>query len=334
MFRLVQRGEWRVRIQVINESDMNETSRAKGQDTMSKMAAYSAGQRRRTTVGPATRVPIADFLVSNGYVPMTSSRASQARDRKQRNGVDAGTSDLLNTIQDRTQTSGEGELISVLNPSMQSIDGLPHFGSMVLSYQSSAPEDQGHIAQPGDSHVISDSDNLMSAQGRKTPVDIKPDLSPAPFANMQLLNSIEGDGSEASQICALRSEVFELRSIVQSLQDHETVFSKAVVNNSHPGLATSNFRTAELSRHVGQLEGMVRAIQPSMTVAEEHIEVLEGIVQELTKKSGDGCDAEKAKMCETVRSLKEAMSNLANLSKMLASVNASPTQASPSSTCI
>ncbi|KKY29613.1 hypothetical protein UCDDA912_g10470 [Diaporthe ampelina] len=59
--------------------DTMEKRRARGQDTMSKMAAFRAGMYRDRdgVTGPQTRVPISAFLEDNGFVPSRPSRAPQ-----------------------------------------------------------------------------------------------------------------------------------------------------------------------------------------------------------------------------------------------------------------
>ncbi|KAK7699555.1 hypothetical protein SLS64_011508 [Diaporthe eres] len=70
--------------------DTMEKRRARGQDTMSKMAAFRAGtyRDRDSYTGPQTRVPISAFLQDNGFVPSRPSRAPQQR------GATAGPSNL------------------------------------------------------------------------------------------------------------------------------------------------------------------------------------------------------------------------------------------------
>lgn len=286
-----------------SRADTSAISRVKGQDTMSKMAAYNAGlYRQRTgTTGPQTRVPIADFLQNNGYVPVSASRASEGHNR--------GTTAELASILTPCPTNNHLNKGNVANPAPfadMTGDGstsLPSSHDMnSVSSQSAAP------CFPPIGRQISDSDGRPPAPSTQ----LKASNTPPSFANMtpdrSILPSIEGDGN--GEVAALRKDVFQLRSVCHGAlasnnsvrrHAHELEEDRSEVEGDQNGVIN-------LGQRLSQLEGIIHAMQyTSMTTVVDRVVQLERAVDELKGKVGDGCEAEVAKMREVFGSLRESL---------------------------
>lgn len=275
------------------------------------MAAYNAGQSRRSTVGPTTRVPIADFLVSNGYVPPTAARAAQNKSQSQ--GLHAADANKSLTSRPVNTHLGNGcpstaRAASIAD--MLGVNGMAPRSSMELTYQES-PSILSHNHHQATGNVS------MGIRSATSPQDIKPVCTPGPFSNMTpepgLMPSIESDGTEDGQVAALRNEVFQLRNVFQTIVANGNLMSNHGMFDARARPGTDDEWAHGLHQRVSQLEGMVHAIQnASLTTIDERVVSLEKIIEQLKEKVGNGCDAEVAKMREVFGSLREAMTRVGN----------------------
>lgn len=285
---------------------------------MSKMAAYNAGQSRRSTVGPMTRVPIADFLVSNGYVPPTAARSNQ--NQKQDQSLITAAGDPLNSgsaNSNHLSNGGPSGGAPVADMNEHGTSGLLPLNNMEVAYQgpSSVPPQNDH--HPNIGPTLRGYNLLVSTRSSNSSDETKPVRTPGPFVNMTpepgMMHSIDGNGSEDGHVAALRNEVVQLRGMFQNIIANGNPMRDQDMYDVRAGLGTDGNRMNDLNQRVSQLEGMVHAIQnASLTTIDERVVALERVVDQLKEKVGDGCDAEVAKMREVFGSLREAMIRVGN----------------------
>lgn len=280
---------------------------------MSKMAAYNAGEGRRT-VGPTTRVPIADFLVNNGFI---AARTSQNRNEKQSHDANATSNDPLNSRAVDTHLNMGGPSSVAPIADMSGVNGLAPLNHVELSCQGSTSRLSHNHLQANGGPITPGSSVSMGVRSTTSPRDAKPACTPGPFSNMTpepgLMPSIERDSKEDGQVAALRYEVSQLRSMFQNSIGNVSLIGDNDIYEVRGGPGAGNNPATDLHQRVGQLEGMVHAIQNvSLVIFNERVVALETIVDQLNEKVGNGCDAEVAKMREVFGSLREAMTRVGN----------------------
>lgn len=281
---------------------------------MSKMAAFHAGQRTRgSTTGPVTRVPIADFLVTNGYVPPSATRPGFNQDqtrhpaagpvtplspRPTNTHLGTGGSSSSATLADMAGFGHGRESLPALNGLGASRRGPDSISSPNGPHSNVNPYDRGS--------------NFFTGGSPPMPLeDSKPARVSAPLGDLipegGVMPSIEGDGSEDGQVVALRKEVAELRNMIQSGLASNSMH-EFEVRDGNGGFDAESTRARDLNQRVCQLEGIVHALQNvSMTTIEARVTDLERIADQLQYKLGDGCEAEVGKMREVFGSLRGAL---------------------------
>ncbi|KAG6355331.1 hypothetical protein INS49_003292 [Diaporthe citri] len=176
--------------------DTMEKRRARGQDTMSKMAAFRAGtyRDREGVTGPQTRVPISAFLQDNGFVPSRPSRAPQQR------AATAGPSNsghLANGLP--TPANGQGVKASI-TPGPFAISPEP----MLASMEGDGNESLGRL-QIEVGHLRTICQNAMAANSNIRELDLR---------NVQA-----GMGIEKGRVGDLEVRVSQLEGVVHALNN-------------------------------------------------------------------------------------------------------------------
>ncbi|KUI54149.1 hypothetical protein VP1G_01611 [Cytospora mali] len=285
--------------------------RARGQDTMSKMAAFDAGmyQHRSGTTGPQTRVPISAFLEDNGFVPSRGGRNSK--------GDGSGGGDGRPVTPVSFESAPEADMTGVGNAFARA-NGLSSFaghdGSAPVNGYSPNNRLVKTPAQPQHSPNLCISHSPLS---EPPGTNIKLSATPAPStrtANMTpepMMLSIEGpDASpnDVDTVSMLRMEVVHLRTICQNVLQANHNLRGLDLGNVRAEVGIEKNRVSELDRRVGQLEGVVHALQnTSMTTVVERVTELERLVEELRNKVGCRVDGEVAKMREVMGCMRAAL---------------------------
>ncbi|KUI69740.1 hypothetical protein VM1G_04792 [Cytospora mali] len=286
--------------------------RARGQDTMSKMAAFDAGmyQHRSSTTGPQTRVPISAFLEDNGFVPSRGGRNSKG-------GNGGGDDDGSPVTPVSFGSAPEADMTGVGNAFARA-NGLSSFaghdGSAPVNSYSPNNRLVKTPAQPRRSPNLFMNHSPLSARPE---TNIKLSATPAPFtrtANMTpepMMLSIEGpdaSSNDGDTVSMLRMEVGHLRTICQNVLQVNHNLRDSDFGNVRAEVAIEKNRVSELDRRVGQLEGVGHALQnTSMTTVVERVGELERLVEELRNKVGCGVDGEVAKMREVMGCMRAAL---------------------------
>lgn len=286
---------------------------------MSKMAAFHAGQRTRgSTTGPMTRVPIADFLVTNGYVPPSGTRPGSNQDQDSHPTAGPITPSSPRPTNTHLGTGGSSSSANLTNMTGfgHGRESLPALNGLGTSRRGpdSIPSPNG---QQSNINPYDRSSNFF--MGESPPMsfeDSKPARASAPLGDMipeaGVMPSVEGDGSEDGHIIALRKEVAQLRSMIQSGLASNSIHDFEV-RDGNGGSDAESTRTRNLNQRVCQLEGIVHALQNvSMTTIEARVKDLERIADQLQYKLGDGCEAEVGKMREVFGSLRGALEKVGN----------------------
>ncbi|POS77438.1 hypothetical protein DHEL01_v204161 [Diaporthe helianthi] len=270
------------------EMVMRETMqkrRARGQDTMSKMAAFRAG-RYRGSVGPHTRVPIADFLRNNGFVPSGPTSAHQ-RGAATGDGGSEGSAPVADVE----------EVDEVDNPFAGAYGVRRNPGRQRFNPSSQAPS--------GSSRPSRRSGRLLESQRlcSPTPLGVKPatgayaSMSPEPVRS-----TIEGDVSMADadqSLTRLQTEMRHLRNMYDNIEASNRHVRDVELERIQADLSMERSRTQDLQVKVNQLEGMVHAMQnTSLGSIVDRVNDLEGAVEQLNAKVGEGPYAEIANMRE------------------------------------
>jgi hypothetical protein len=116
---------------------------------------------------------------------------------------------------------------------------------------------------------------------------------------------LSNDGESLSM---LRTEMVHLRTICQNVMQSNHNLRDLDLRNVRAEVGIEQNRVTDLDRRVGQLEGIVHALQnTSMTTVLERVARLEMLVEELGTKVGIGADGEVAKMREAMGSMREAL---------------------------
>lgn len=286
---------------------------------MSKMAAFEAGmyEHRPSITGPQTRVPISAFLEDNGFVPSRPSRKGGAEQHN-------ATSDPINNTPNGSvdpvtppsfASAPEADMTGIGNTFARA-NGLPSFHRR--RDQTLANGYSPHNRQVDTPAPPRRSPNLFKNQSRSlTAPATKAEVptTPAPFGRMTpelLIPSIEdGPGLSSSDgdcLSMLRMEVVHLRTICQNVLQSNNNLRDLDLRNIRAETSIEKNRVTELDRRVGQLEGMVHALQnTSVTAVVERLTKMEKLVDELQDKVGSGAEAEVAKMMEVMGCTKEAL---------------------------
>lgn len=295
-------------------------SRARGQDTMSKMAAFDAGmyQHRSSTTGPQTRVPISAFLEDNGFVPSRAGRKSGSGSEQRSdtfepcnssNEIDGPVTPISFGSAPEADMTGVGNAFASANglPTFNGRDGLvPVNGYSPHNRRVHTP------AHPSRSPNLFVGQSPLSAPGTNIKVSGTP--GPSAGANMTpepMLPTIEhpdGLANDGESLSMLRTEMVHLRTICQNVVQSNHNLRDLDLRNVRAEVGIEQNRVTELDRRVGQLEGIVHALQnTSMATVLERVARLEMLVEELGTKVGIGADGEVAKMREVMGSMREAL---------------------------
>ncbi|KAK7737336.1 hypothetical protein SLS53_006639 [Cytospora paraplurivora] len=294
--------------------------RARGQDTMSKMAAFEAGmyEHRPSITGPQTRVPISAFLEDNGFVPSRPSRKGGAERHN-------ATSDPINnTTNCSVEPVTPNSFVSAPEADMTGIGNTFARANGLPSFRRSRDHTSTNGYSPHNRQVEIPapprrSPSLFKSQSRSlTAPATKPEVltTPAPFGRMTpepLIPSIEdgppdSSSSDGDCLSMLRMEVVHLRTICQNVLQSNSNLRDLDLRNVRAEMGIEKNRVTELDRRVGQLEGIVHALHnTSLTAVVERLTKMEELVDELQDKVGSGAEAEVAKMREVMGCMKEAL---------------------------
>lgn len=287
---------------------------------MSKMAAFDAGmyQHRSSTTGPQTRVPISAFLEDNGFVPSRAGRKSGGGSEQR-----SGTFEPFNNPSGRDGpvtpisfgSAPEADMTGVGN-AFATANGLSSFnGRDGLAPVNDYSPHNRRVHTPA--HLRRSPNLFMSQSPLSAPgTNIKVSGTPDPFdrANMTpepMLPTIENPGSssnDSESLSMIRTEVVHLRTICQNLMQSNHNLRDLDLRNVRAEVGIEQNRVTELDRRVGQLEGIVHALQnTSMTTVVERVAQLEILVEDMETKVGIGADGEVAKMREVMGSMREAL---------------------------
>ncbi|KAK2601413.1 hypothetical protein N8I77_010865 [Diaporthe amygdali] len=300
------------------EEAMRETMekrRERGQDTMSKMAAFNAGtyRLRDSITGPQTRVPISAFLEDNGFVPSRPGRASHRDAAAGPSGPESASSGPLTPVSvgsaPLADMDGVGSAFAGANGLSSSANGQGSRATVGLS-----PLNR-RVSAPVRRRLRSNND-LFSSQSSPSPTlnGVKASGTPAPFANITpepMLASVEGDIPMANgddSLSRIQTEMGHLRTICQNVVTSNNNIRELDLRNFAAEMGMEKNRVTDLEVRVSQLEGVVHALQnTALGNVVQRVNQLESIVEELKDKVGGGCDAEVAKMREVMGGLKGAL---------------------------
>ncbi|KAI3391884.1 hypothetical protein diail_6652 [Diaporthe ilicicola] len=294
--------------------DTMEKRRARGQDTISKMAAFNAGayRNRDGAAGPKTRAAIPAFLVDNGWVPPRPNGAPQPSATSGRSDNGAANRDSLTPM---SLGSAPASDVAGVGSTFAGANGLPFSAN-------------GHNSQATPSIMRPDRYDLRPVgrpiqsngkfPGSQTPLpsfdDFKASATPAAFANMTsepMLASIEEDDPttvEDDSTAKVKAEMAQLRSFYENRLASNNNDNNLDLRSVEAKVDMEKGRVTDLGVRVNQLEGIVHDLQNvglkdiACRVAE-----LESIVEGLRGKVGGGCDVEVAKMREVMGGLKGAL---------------------------
>lgn len=255
---------------------------------MSKMAAYRVGNYRGA-VGPQTRVPIANYLRDNGWVPSDPTGAHQ-RGAAARGRSSEGAAPVAD---------------------MEGVDS-PFAGPFGMP---STPAGQvflpnGHPASASfrrDRRIV----NPIDAQPlySPTPLRIKPNPdAPSTMSPEPVLSTIEGDvpmADAGESLTRLQNEMSYLRTTC------DTHVRDAELRRVEEEMDREKSRRHDLEVKVNQMEGVLYAMEnTSLTTIVKRVGDLEDAVAKLQAKVGSGCDAEVANMREVMGGLKSLLDNV------------------------
>lgn len=294
------------------------------------MAAWNAGQRpSASTTGPHTRVPISDFLVSNGYVPPSTSHPAPGQSRTVTAGTNglgspSGLSDpngpFTTLAVHRYLSSGSASgSAPIANMNDQESKDAQIFGGGKLKRHGTAPilSPSGSLVNDGSSQrstnllVPGHSPSVQSNTKTSGTSVLLPDMIP----ESSMIHSIEQDGNAdyGGQITALRDEVAQLRSLYENVLSHNKLTRDRDIQKFRGELDADKKRATNLDHRVACLESIAHAFQNApMTEIVGRMSDLESVVEQLSAKVGEGCDAEVARMREIFASLREALARVGN----------------------
>ncbi|KAL1866739.1 hypothetical protein Daus18300_006683 [Diaporthe australafricana] len=290
------------------EQAMKETMekrRARGQDTMSKIAAFKAGayRVRDSITGPQPRAPIPDFLQNNGFVPLRPGKAPQPGASVHPSGTGPANMDPL-TPTSLGSASGAGGAFAGAN-------GLPYLGVGRSGHALADFNPQTrHAIAPAHRHLPSNSSSFESQSSPNSSfTEFKASGAPTSFLHMSpepMLASIEGDGLSTNGDDLLARIRAEMRDICRSaFANRNNNIGDLEFHNVESEMEAERTRVTDLEVRVNQLEGMVHALQnTAIRSIASRVDTLESIVDDLKEKVGSGCDDEVAKMREVFGGLK------------------------------
>ncbi|KAG8161015.1 hypothetical protein KVR01_009279 [Diaporthe batatas] len=266
-----------------------ERRRSRGQDTVSKMAAFRAGQYRGS--GFQTLVPIADFLRNKGWVPSDPTGAQQ-RDAA------LGGSSSLRGAPVAGMEGGDSPLADAY--------GMP-----------SAPGRHGFVAHgyPTSVPLRRDQRDVNPVEGHHLSSPARPSIKPAPeaFASMSpepMLATIEGDVSAndiGDSMTRLQTEMGYLRTICDNVASNNA-HVRDEFGRIEAEMGLEKGRVDNQEARMTRLENVVHALQnTSLSAIVDKMNELENAVEELKAKVGGGCDAEIANMREVMGGLKNLL---------------------------
>lgn len=275
---------------------------------MSKMAAFRAGNYRDIggVLGLQTRVPIAEFLKKNGFVP---TRPPKPRQR----GATAGPSNTNHADQGPHEYMRGGaesmDDMEELDSAFAGANGI----RVSTGEQSFSPN--GHLGS-APAHHTGHNTNVLESQSPPPAHLHGVKMSPGSFSNMmpeRMMSSIEGDlpmdnvGEPSSR---LQNEMGHMRTICDNITANNK-HTRFELGRIEADMGMEKNRMQELEVKVNQLEGVVHALQnTSLGSIVDRVNNLEIIVEQLNAKVGGGCDAEIAKMREVMGGLKNLMDNV------------------------
>lgn len=296
-------------------------SRSRGQDTLSKMAAFKAGEYhlRAGSRGPSTNVPISRFLVNNGYIPESASRSAIQDDE------DSHSDDVTPSTPDFIAASSGYSFPSAPTAPMTNMDEPGSYSSYLVSPDvvnrgMSAPPQPSSGNSDISSAVISRSqqrpksvlDIQSSALGVvfDNPQPIDPETSTKISSDQNMLASVEED-NHRSEVAALRFEVAQLNSMFQ-----DVIRSHGIRNNDVDAqpqhipldMEDNRIKVTGLEKRLAQVEGVMYAMH-HMTFPNilSRLGKLEEAMEDVKFKAGDNCAAEVGKMREVFRGLRESL---------------------------
>ncbi|CAN8099899.1 unnamed protein product [Discula destructiva] len=267
----------------ILERSMRETMekrRAKGQDTLSKVAAYKTGDPRALRAGaasPSTHVRISRFLETNGFVP--------AR----------GAADGIGDSREN-QVRPASPLAPVPGPN----DSF----SLPTGKRDDSKSDERHRSS-SDLFMCSSADH-----------ETKPSATVAPWTYLdpKPLKPIKENVQD--EVTALRNEVSALRDMCHKVLSNSSSVGTGEIHEYgiqrlHAEVGDDSKSINSLQDRLSRLEGVVGAIQirsvPSLT---QRVAMLEELADNIKIKVGSGCDFEVAKMREVFSSLRETLNRV------------------------
>lgn len=287
-------------------------SRTRGQDTLSKMAAFRAGEYslRPGTTGPSTNVPISRFLVSHGYIPDATTRPAS------RDSIIMSSS------------TPEFSFNSALVAPLADMDGSSYaIPQVIAKRESSAPVQSNH------DHTVDDM-TPRRAQSHKHSKSLLSSHSPASdvvsyvgrsitsmtpvttSSGHEILPSIEKEG-HGGELAALRLEVARLHDILK-----DVMMSNNNRNNADNqkqqylplNIVDEGTRVDTLDQRLDQMEAMMHTLHhKSLPNAMKRLESLENVVKNSDSAAEDGCAGKVTKMKEVFESLKELLIRINDL---------------------
>lgn len=264
---------------------------------MSKMAAFRAGRYRDHGgfTGPATRVPISEFLRNNGFVPSPSAGVHQR-------GAAAGG---------RNTGHADQRPHTYMSQGPASVDDMEAVGSAFAGDENFTPN--GRPASVP-ARPIRRNANPLESQSPFSPPPRGVKRSPGSFAIMTpepMLSSIEGDvpmTDAGESLTRLQIEMRHLRTISENVAANNKHIRDVELGNIEAKMGMEESRVRDLEVKYKQLEGVVHALQnTSLGNIVDRVNELESIVEDLQAKVGSGCDAEVAKMREVMGGLKNSL---------------------------
>lgn len=272
------------------------------------MAAFRAGNYRDIggVLGLRTRVPIADFLKKNGFVPTRTPKPRQrgaTADASNANHADTGPDTYM-------PVGGEGmDDMEEVDSSFAAANGI----QTSTGEQSFSPN--GYFGSAPAHHTGRNTNTLESQTPPPAHLHgVK--MSPGSFSNMmpeRMMSSIEGDvpmydaGGSSSR---LQNEMGHMRTICDNITANNK-HTRSEMGKLEAEMGMEKNRMQALELRVNQLEGAVHALQnTSLGSIVDRVNELESAVGQLNAKVGSGCDAEIAKMREVMGGLKGLMDNV------------------------
>lgn len=257
----------------------------KGQDTRSKLAAFHAQDPRALRAGTTsstTRAAIPQFLEEDGWIPARATRKTM-------------------TSENATPFGDNKQLISPNTVPCAHMEGLTR--SPLSGVDSTAT---------GDGLTLPSLDFLKDSYSH-IGGDARPLTSFETFRKMTP-EHIQSNGVDSChQTHASRSQLSSLRNMGDDVSNDSDALHGRALSELGAHLGAEKSQIAKLGERLLYLEKVVHAMQnvlfPNM---EDRMAKIEGGLEELNAKVGDGCEAEVAKMREVFGSMRQAMANVGN----------------------